>query len=363
MITSYLNFNSVSGPESPAGWIDCGSDITAGVKAANIGGTGVNFELLTAAGGESNFNGYAAGDEHGIPEPVWDNIWRTPNYETFGGRLSDLNPGQTGSVGFFGRNANAGRHRVVTYDGVEYQNDEADPPSPPTYFNFTADANGNVDFTFGYASVNANYAGLILELDETSTGPTVTADASVTPGATISHTPTDFAGSLTTATLSDGTSTVSMGSVTDTTSLAPALGNDIQYTTFGPGRTYTAGNATETADTTTALNPPAGYALVTLGATFSTDEPSYLFDYGGTPAAGDQFLYPTADSLVLNDDGSWSSPIDGTWTIYGIDASDGIMQSFPLTAGDPMTPGTVGKMTRRALTSRKITRRSLTARP
>lgn len=84
------------------------------------------------------------------------------------------------------------------------------------------------------------------------------------------------------------------------------------------------------------LEVPDGYALVTLASGFDTSSSSYLFNYGGTPAIGDQFIYNPSE-ITLDDQGGWTSNSTVTTTIYAIDASDGYMESFTFEATAPET--------------------------
>lgn len=195
--------------------------------------------------------------------------------------------------------------------------------------------------------------------------PSITAPASVSPGETISFTASGFTPNA--ATVSDGTSTLTLTSITNTTGDNytavvpdfPAVGDSLQYTTFG-AVTLEATDGTDTADDTTNLTAAAGQTVTTLAATFDTSELSYLFDFSGTPATGDQFIEGSAD-LALDANGGYVADTDGTYVITGIDATDGIAQSYELIVGP--AAASAGRLTRRNLTRRTLTRRSLTVRP
>lgn len=206
---------------------------------------------------------------------------------------------------------------------------------------------------------------IVIESGGTPT-PSITAPASVSPGETISFTASNFTPNA--ATVSDGTSTLSLTSITNTegdnyTAVVPALptvGNSLQYTTFG-AVTLSATDGTGTAEDTTALSAATGQTVTILAASFDTSELSYLFNFGGTPATGDQFIEGNA-ALALDANGGYVADTDGTYVITGIDATDGIAQSYELIVGPGETPSVVGRLTRRNLTSRNLTRRSLTSR-
>lgn len=163
--------------------------------------------------------------------------------------------------------------------------------------------------------------------------PSVSADASVTPGATLGYTVSNFAGAITTATLTDSKGNVlTLTSVTDTGAAVPALGDEQQYCLL-EGVTLTVSDGTDTATDTLTFVPASGFAEVQLEAGFVTNETSFLYNYGGTPAVDDQFIEGEAD-LVLFSDGTFDASTDGHYTIYAIDATDGWMQSFVLDVVD-----------------------------
>lgn len=196
----------------------------------------------------------------------------------------------------------------------------------------------------------------------------LTAPVSISPGETISFT-CSFA--PTSVTVSDGASTLTLTNTTNTsgdnyTAVVPALpavGQSLQYTTFG-AVTMSATNGTDTEEDTTTLAAATGQTVTILAETFDTGELSYLFNFGGTPATGDQFI-ESSPQLALDANGGYVADTDGTYVITGIDATDGVAQSYKLILGDePVDPPVdVGRITRRSLTRRALTRRSLTARP
>lgn len=172
------------------------------------------------------------------------------------------------------------------------------------------------------------------------TGPQLSVVDPIIPGATTTISSSGNVDPWTGARITDSAGNVKEITLASQTSVsAPAVGN-LDYVLYGDV-TLEVYNATESATTTVAFNQPAGFSLVELASGFVTTPESYLHNYGGTPAVGDQFAWnpiasDTGETLTLGSDGLWTSTGDGTWLIYGTDASDGQMQSFPLISG----PGT-----------------------
>ena len=168
-------------------------------------------------------------------------------------------------------------------------------------------------------------------------GASVSADAAITPGATLAFTATGFGGAITSATLTDGSSNVltltgiTLVSGDNWTATVPALG-DQAYALFG-STTLTVGDGVDTATVGVTLNAPANHAVTTLTSGFATDATTYLYNYTGTPAVGDQFVYPNT-ILTLNADGTFTTTDSGDFLIHGIDATDGQMQGFNLIVAD-----------------------------
>lgn len=149
-------------------------------------------------------------------------------------------------------------------------------------------------------------------------------------GDTINFSHTGF-DTITSRTLSDGTNTISL---TGNDSAAALGGLDDQLNRVLTGTvTFEISDGTETDSLTTTLNPPAGWNTVKLTSGFDTSESSFLYNFGGTPAIGDEFI----SQITLNSDGSWEAPSDGVYPIYGIAATDGFMELFTLTVGEEQT--------------------------
>lgn len=221
------------------------------------------------------------------------------------------------------------------------------------------------DFTWT-PTASRDSATVAFSVEPAATGPTITTPATISPGETITFTATGFSG-VNSVTATDGASTMTLTNIVNTTGdtytadvpAFPAVGASQQMAAFG-SVTMEVGDGTDTATDTTTLQVASGYSLTALGATFSTDENSYLFGFGGTPATSDQF-FENSPNLVLGDEGDYIADTADTYVITGLDITDGIAQTYELIVGP--AAAAIGRITRRALTSRNITRRSLTARP
>lgn len=99
------------------------------------------------------------------------------------------------------------------------------------------------------------------------------------------------------------------------------------------------GTNTVKSSNTFVLNPPANYSSVVLESGFDTSVNSFLFNYSGTPAVGDEFLFVT-NEVTLFPNGNFTMPSAGTSTFYGIDATDGLMESAQVTWADTSLSGT-----------------------
>lgn len=173
----------------------------------------------------------------------------------------------------------------------------------------TSSANDSLEInTYPEASPFA-YSGVALA--EIS-GPSLSITDPIVPGTTITFTATGFSGAVNSVTASDGTSTLTLTNITNTTGdnytavvpALPAVGSSLQYTTFG-SVTMTVGDGTSTAQDTTSLVTSA-HPITTLGATFDTGELSWLYNFTPDPPPieqGDQGTPQTA-GITLEADGA-----------------------------------------------------------
>jgi hypothetical protein len=163
----------------------------------------------------------------------------------------------------------------------------------------------------GYASA-AYFSGLA------AAGPEIdTVDDPIQPGAN-NHTVSGFGSTITQGSITSGTGVISFTSANDTSSTLPAIADAGAAIPFGTV-TYTVGDGTDTAVTNTTYEPPVGFSYVILEAGFDTSENSFLYQYDGTPAIGDQFMF--TDSITLTSLGGVSGEA-GTYPCFAIDVSD-----------------------------------------
>lgn len=187
-------------------------------------------------------------------------------------------------------------------------------------------------------SLNWTASGLIgIELSgDTAGGPvesvTIT-ESSAAFGETINITVANM-GTITSWTLTDSASNIISISGTETTAVIPDYGDSINSQITGT-LTLTVSDGSLSATDTFILTPKTGYSSIKLTSGFSTGVESFLYNYGGTPAIGDEFQALSVE-ITLSSDGSWETPSAGTVTIYGTDATDGLMESFTHTTGEEL---------------------------
>lgn len=200
--------------------------------------------------------------------------------------------------------------------------------------NSNSDGSTALDSSFDDAGTSLNQRHAVFaEVYESTGGGSATVTITETNGAfgdTLNISTTNMS-TLTTWQLEDSLGNTINITGSDTTAVIPALADEVNRLITGTV-TLTVGDGTDTATDTFNLISPSGYASVKLAAGFDTDETTYLFNYGGTPAVGDEFHYLTSE-VTLYDDGSWESSSSVTTTIYGVDATDGYMESFNLITG------------------------------
>lgn len=154
---------------------------------------------------------------------------------------------------------------------------------------------------------------------------------------TITPTATDYAwadtitvnsaglGTITSRTLSDGVTTINLPG-DDTTAVLPDFGDNVTRLLLGQC-TLTFSDGTNSANANINLVAPDGWNTAVLQSGFDTTETSYLFNYSGTPAIGDEFY----SEITIDGLGGWSAPSPGVYQFYGVDETDRVMQAFTLT--------------------------------
>lgn len=164
---------------------------------------------------------------------------------------------------------------------------------------------------------------------------TPTLDSVTSPikhGDTFAYTHTGFAGPITSRTLTDAQGNVLALSGNQSQATLPALVDDT-YSVLTGVASYEIGDGTSTDSGNTTVDPPTGEAVVSLGASFNTDQFTFLYQFTGTPAQFDQHIYdPTY--LTLYDDGSFEATQSGTYPIKGISAADGYVEFYNLIVGN-----------------------------
>jgi hypothetical protein len=212
----------------------------------------------------------------------------------------------------------------LTVDGIVTNKwDAADPESTGSVL---ADTVG---------TLNGEIIGSNYEFNDGVSPEIVSSAATASPATTISYTVANLAGPVSQARLTRGTAVLTLTSVTETSAQVPALSDGLNIIPFGTGAQLELFDGTEWHAAPIEFTQPVGQGVVTLAGTLNTTETSYLFNYGGTPAVGDQFVNTNTD-LTIAANGSITSDVDGTYTLYAIDVSDAqpALEAFTVTVGE-----------------------------
>jgi hypothetical protein len=209
MSTLLANFD-VNSQTLPAGWVSLSGTGVGGAATQN----GITLTVEVAFSGQSSSGSLYDQGHYDIPEAVLEGF----GFVNIGAgtvlRISGLSSGQSGFIRFGGGSINAGRHRLLTVDGVTYQHDNPGgtapiTPEPPVDALFVADASGEVAFTIDAATTNAVFPYFQVFAE---TGPSITtADNITTEGQTATFTLSGNTSAPTSATL-NGTD---VGTLTD----------------------------------------------------------------------------------------------------------------------------------------------------
>ena len=190
------------------------------------------------------------------------------------------------------------------------------------------------EFFDGAAYIHRTYSARVLTQAASVTASVTVDQTSAAFGSSITWS-TAGLGSITSATLNDGTNTISLSNITDTGGDIPSLGDGVSRVLTGDVL-LTVGDGTSTASDTFTLTVPSGYSTVSLASGFATDETTYLYNYSNPSAlvVGAEFIWQSvqnSETLTLNNDGSWSTSGAGSFLFYGIDPADGLMEAGTLT--------------------------------
>lgn len=187
---------------------------------------------------------------------------------------------------------------------------------------------------------NGDVFSVYAETQTAASGPAVdTVDDPITPGSN-AHTVSGFTGTVNAGSFKTGTAEIVFTTANDTTSTIAEPANGANAAEYGVSGDYELTDGTDTALINTTLQSSTGNAVVTLTSGFDTSITSWLYNYGGTPAIGDETYYPSAD-LTLNSDGTMTGEA-GTYTCYFIDLSDTqpLYEEFTVILGESGGGGT-----------------------
>lgn len=162
--------------------------------------------------------------------------------------------------------------------------------------------------------------------------PILTTNDGLSPGSSLSFTKSNFSADLTGARLEDQSGNVlELSLESQTQATAPSLGTQ-NYVLFGDV-TLEVYNDTESAQTTVSFQPPSSHSyLVTLSENPSNlTENGYLYNWSPDNGyGGAQVISP----IEIDSDGNIVNvEQDGTYTLYGVDDFDGMMQTFTVEIG------------------------------
>lgn len=162
-----------------------------------------------------------------------------------------------------------------------------------------------------------------------------TSSLSASPSSTINYNVSLPDGPITQARLTRGTAVLTLTSVTNASAVVPALADGLNVIPFGTDAQLELWDGTEWLTAPIEFTQPVGHGYVTLAGTLNTSETGFLFNYGGTPAVGDQFVNTNTD-LTLAANGNITSDVDGTYTVYAIDVSDTqpVLEAFTVTLAE-----------------------------
>lgn len=159
----------------------------------------------------------------------------------------------------------------------------------------------------------------IVSSDAAITLPVIVTASNIEAGTASTWTVANFAGPITSAKIISGTAEISATSANNTGGVWPSPSNGANAVPFGSA-TLEVSDGVDTATISVTWGTKIGSKFAELEAGFDTSETSWLFNYGGTPATGDQCYYDNGD-LTLNNDGTILGN-DGTYPAYYIDVSD-----------------------------------------
>lgn len=340
-----IQFNSTSNPITPEGWIDGGEGNVVGVKATDMDGSGIGYEVTTAFNSASVVAGsFESGvSHHGIPYEVWGRVSSATtssggsDAKFFGGV-----PGLPVEIDFFGCSTNAGRHRLLTVDGVTYQNDQpADVSTPlqplaPTTAYATFDENGEILMHFAAVSINASFAGLILRYDdEWSPGAQITAfnesEFAGRYGQVCSLAVSGFSNSLTGATIAG----IECAGLSDISVTLPSLVDETVVPMVG-GRDFTVTDGVDSDTKTVTVFAPTGFNSVILGDDLNQTNTGTIFDF--VPAAKEGDAIFSESTLVVDNKGNIIDAPAGIYNCWhlsvdGVDPNIAVARSFVVTLG------------------------------
>lgn len=331
--------HNTSQPEEPGAVRIVGPDV--GVKAEDIGGTGVYFEI-TEPFGSSSIGAFVDQDHYGITQIQWNHYFLSNSTSKGAATLGGFPPFVSGTIKFWGVQTNAGRHRILRINGEPYQNDNPGgttplTPSEPTEAPFTADSEGKVYLEFDYVSATAAWGGLGFHFEEGPKIVEVNADENIASyGEQCEMTVTGFESSILWATIAG----ISCTGVSNNGFTMPALVDETTVPMFG-SRQLTVGNDDESASLNIDVVAPEGFRAVVLGDDLNNSNTGTIFDF--VPAAKEGDAIFSESTLVVDNKGNIIDAPAGVYNCWHLsvdenDPSVAVARSFFVTLGGGPDP-------------------------
>jgi len=247
------------------------------------------------------------------------------------------------------------RYDLATNILTTYQNSVSTTIPVTTSAGLTAGAG----FSDGCAVYEGNNNSAGIKVVTASAGASATLDTLTSPvsvGGTGYTGGTTTLGTATTLTFAGKSASITGTSSNEFTFSMPAFSNGVTYPAMG-SQTFTVGDGTLTATKASTVQAMAGYTAVTM-STMNTG----TWSIGKDPAivSGSVIHAPTAAG-TLNNDGTLTDYVFGTYTCWMRDQSDGKMYSFALTVTNSGIVINDLKISTRGISKAHISKRSITS--
>lgn len=331
----------------PDGWYGLVGGNSTGIKLADIGGSGIDYRVVTAFSNSLYNSNLTNADHYGIPDRVWDEAWTRGSITPAQFALDGFLPGQPVEIDFFGVIPNAGRNRLLTVDNVQYVHVESggtspQTPNPPTTAYAIADEDGSVICDCISADNTTNWAGIIVRYDDAwSDGPKITKfndteeDFAGEYGQSCTIETSGFEGSIVSATVAG----VACTGVSDTGLTLPALVDETTVPMPTEVELEVESDEAETATANITVFPPSGFNSIILGDDLNQTSTGTIFDFVPAAKEGDALFTP----FVVDSEGNIIDAPAGVYDCWDLSVDDvdpniAVARSFVVTLGGGPDP-------------------------